>query len=95
MIKTILLGSMLSFFAISASAAPFGAACIVHESMVERLSSEYQEIKIGYGDLHDEVFSELYVSDLGTWSFIIVLPNGMACMIASGNDWKYLSESQN
>ncbi|MFC4171503.1 hypothetical protein ACFOYU_05450 [Microvirga sp. GCM10011540] len=34
---------------------------------------------------------EVFASSSGTWSMVMTMPNGTACMIAAGENWEMLS----
>ncbi len=93
-IKKALIGAALAFvvsFGISGEPA-YAQACSKHKDIVENLKNKYQEKQQGYGLIGGVAIMELFVSDKGTWTIIITQQNGIACIVAAGNDWEQLPE---
>jgi hypothetical protein len=57
--------------------------------MHEKLTAEYGEKIISVGVTNDGHLAELFASD-ESWSFVLVLSNGYACMMSVGGAWRDL-----
>lgn len=67
--------------------------CADRESVVERLAEGYgesrQSIGIGANNSVVEVFAS---TETGTWTITVTMPNGMTCLVASGQSFERLDE---
>jgi hypothetical protein len=71
-------------------AAAEGPACGPRGAVVARLASHFGETRRGIGMGTDgrrvvEVFAS---SATGTWTILVTLPDGRACLVASGRHWE-------
>jgi hypothetical protein len=62
--------------------------CAAHATIVERLSDEYAETKVGTGLASAGYLVEVFASSSGSWTIVLTQPGGTACLIASGNYWE-------
>jgi len=68
--------------------------CAPRELVVARLASQYQESRqsIGLGERGNMI--ETFASaDTGTWTITVTTPNGITCMVASGQSWEELADA--
>lgn len=57
---------------------------------MKRLAENYNERRIGNGTAeHGRVLIELWGSVSGTFTIMIVRPNGIACLAAAGSNWRW------
>jgi hypothetical protein len=76
--------------AISATtAAAQNQNCAPHEMVVERLAEKYGEVlhSIGIG-ANNSVVSTWANPESGSWTITVTMPNGMACLVASGQSFE-------
>ncbi len=66
--------------------------CGPHEELTKRLEMSYHEKSKGFGLVGNGGLVELFVSDNGTWSFIITRPDGLTCLMAAGKNWEKFEE---
>jgi len=93
----LLITLLLVFFFWSLAAAPISAQpnrnCAPRAAVVERLATKYgesrQSIGLGQRGMVVETFAS---SDTGTWTITVTTPNGMTCLVASGQSWEELAE---
>lgn len=82
---------LLSGLAATCPLAPPAAAaqCAQRDSVVARLEGTYGESRRGVGLAGDNGgVIEVFASDeTGTWTITVTLPSGMACLLASGQNW--------
>lgn len=61
--------------------------------VLETLTGEYRETRRGMGLAGPSAVVELYASaETGSWTMTVTLPNGMTCLLASGQGWESLTE---
>ena len=62
--------------------------------MVERLNTRYgesrQSIGIGSNNSVVEVFAS---TETGTWTIVVTMPTGVACLVAAGQAFEALAEA--
>ena len=68
-------------------------SCAAREMVVARLADRYGESRQGIGLGQDNSVLELYASpETGTWTILVTLPNGLSCLVASGEAWERVAE---
>ena len=73
-------------FAAPADAAP---ACARRDDVVRELANRYKEIPVSVALANNGSLLEVLTSGTGgTWTIIVTSPNGVACMVAAGEDWQ-------
>jgi hypothetical protein len=62
--------------------------CLPHEEAVAKLENRFgeQAIAMGVGQDQKSVI-ELFVSQKGSWTILLTLNNGLACITAAGEKW--------
>ena len=64
-------------------------ACGDRDAVVEQLSRVYGEIRKGAGLAGQAALFEIWVSNAtGTWTILKTTPDGIACMMAAGENWR-------
>jgi hypothetical protein len=64
-------------------------ACTKRADVMEQLSSKYSEAPVAMGLASGGGVVELTRSDDGkTWTILVTLPNGVACVVAAGQFWE-------
>ncbi|MEM7295992.1 MAG: hypothetical protein AAF330_05110 [Pseudomonadota bacterium] len=68
--------------------------CAARASVIERLTGQFEETRqsvgLGANNAVVEVFGN---TDTGTWSITVTLPNGLTCLVASGEAYETLAEA--
>ncbi|WP_092857131.1 hypothetical protein [Albimonas pacifica] len=65
-----------------------GATCGARAEVVSRLKAKYGETRRGYGLQRGQAVVEIYASsETGSWTIIMSMPNGLACLVAAGENW--------
>jgi len=80
--------------ALTSTSAAAQQACAARQSVIKRLADSYGESRqsIGIGPKGRVV--EVYAStETGTWTITLTMPNGVTCLIASGQSFENLSEA--
>lgn len=91
-----------TFFALSldllglilAAHAAHAAPCAPRDQVVARLATGFDEVRRGAGltagpDGRAQVL-EVFASAAGSWTLVVTLPDGMTCLVASGQNWETL-----
>lgn len=96
MIKTILKLSMgFSIMALAAQqTVAQGRNCAPRPVVLERLADQYGETRQSIGVASNNAVVEVFASgETGTWSITVTLPDGMTCLVASGQSFETLAEA--
>ena len=71
-----------------------GQNCGKRDSVVERLSAKYGESRQSIGMAPKGRVVEVYASlETGTWTITVTMPNGITCLVASGQSFENLEEA--
>lgn len=62
--------------------------CATRSQIVEGLFNSFGERPVGFGATGGAGVVELLTSESGSWSLILTMPNGNACLIATGSNWE-------
>lgn len=69
-----------------------GQKCNTRASIHTQLAEKYKETPIASGITASGALVEIFsTSDGRTWTMIITAPNGLSCLVGSGEAWKVLS----
>ena len=67
--------------------------CSSRDQVVERLASKYGESRQSIGMAPKGRVVEVYASlETGTWTITVTMPNGITCLVASGQSFENLDE---
>ncbi|MEM7720345.1 MAG: hypothetical protein AAF222_14195 [Pseudomonadota bacterium] len=70
-----------------------GQNCGNRDLVVERLTTKYGESRQSIGMAPKGRVVEVYAShETGTWTITVTMPNGMTCLVASGQSFETLDE---
>ncbi|NBJ12037.1 hypothetical protein [Microvirga arsenatis] len=67
------------------------AACGPREQLVKLLSDQYKEDPVGIGLAQPGQVLEVFASSNGSWTMVMTMPDGKACMIAAGDNWEMVT----
>lgn len=65
--------------------------CRMHDVMVAELARSFKEYMQGQGVVSQAGVVELFVSEHGTWTVLVVRPNGWSCILLAGRNWETIS----
>jgi hypothetical protein len=92
MLRTLALTALLAPVAVPVAAQP--AACAPRDDVIARLADRYGETRQSIGLGSNNMMMELYAShDTGTWTIAVTRPDGLTCLVASGQAFETLAES--
>lgn len=67
--------------------------CGQRQMVVETLTGKFGETRRGMGMAANNTVMELYASaEKGTWTITVTLPNGLTCLIGSGQGFETMAE---
>lgn len=71
-----------------------GRNCAPRDSVVDRLAQGYGESRKSMGLGANNAVVEVFASDeTGTWTITVTTPNGLTCLVASGQSFEALAEA--
>jgi hypothetical protein len=62
--------------------------CAARAEVVKMLREHFGESPIARGTAHTGATAEVFLGPKGTWSIVATAPNGMSCMVGSGENWQ-------
>ena len=69
-------------------------ACTKRSDIISHLAQKYSETPAAIGLANNGGVLEVLVAPKGkSWTIIITMPNGIACMVAAGENWETLPEA--
>ncbi|MBD3664005.1 hypothetical protein [Sulfitobacter aestuariivivens] len=84
----------LYLFAVTDVAAEGARNCAPREAVVTRLAEGYGETRQSIGLGSNNAVIEVFASDeTGSWSITVTQPNGVTCLVASGQGYEQLAEA--
>lgn len=90
--KTAVLTTALAL-GFSSSAVAQGQNCGNRDAVIDRLAEGYGESRQSIGMAPQGRVVEVFASlETGTWTITVTLPNGMTCLVASGQSYESLDE---
>lgn len=71
-----------------------GQNCAPRELVVQRLAEKYGESRQSIGMGQKGMLMETFASDeTGSWTITVTTPQGMTCLVASGQSYEVLAEA--
>jgi hypothetical protein len=68
--------------------------CAPRDAVVERLAEGYGETRQSMGLGANNAVVEVFASEeTGTWTITVTMPNGLTCLVASGQSFETLAEA--
>lgn len=64
--------------------------CAPRDAIAEGLASGYGERVTAAGVDQRGNLIEVFSSDTGTWTIVLTIPGGPACLLSSGDGWQYM-----
>jgi hypothetical protein len=78
--------------AIGPSSAMADNSCGPREQLVKILAQQYKEDPVGIGLAQPGQVLEVFASSSGSWSMVMTMPDGKACLIAAGDNWEMVTK---
>lgn len=92
-IRSLSLGFFVSGLAALTASPPASAeeVCASRAKVLSRLAGDFREAPVAIGTANNGGVIEVMRSpDRATFTIVITMPDGIACMIAAGKDWQEL-----
>ena len=83
-----LLPAVLAAALTGVAADALAASCGPREAVARRLAAGYGEHPVAAGVTRGGALIELYTSAEGSFSVVLVRPDGLACLMAVGEGWQ-------
>lgn len=77
---------------ILATHAGHAAQCAPRDQVMVTLAEKYEESRQAIGLAGPQAVMELYASAAGSWTIMVTMPDGMSCLLASGQGYQALLE---
>ena len=74
----------------NAEPAQAGPLCDARNAVLASLNGNFAEKPTSMGLTKDGTIIEVLSSEMGSWSIIMTMPNGVSCLMATGNYWQKL-----
>lgn len=74
----------------TATAQSTAKACAKRTDAVTHLASKYEEAPVAIGIANNGGVLEVLSSEKGSWTILVTMPNGVSCMLATGQSWEAL-----
>ncbi len=83
-----------SFADINIAAAQANKTCGPRAEVVKHLATEFKEqtAAVGIAENGSAVYEILASADGSTWTLLYSLPNGLSCLMATGQSWQALPQ---
>lgn len=65
--------------------------CDRYRNIRAHLQDTFKEYPVSRGMTDTASVYEIFASDEGSWTAVIVRPNGMACLVGSGKAWEIVT----
>ena len=89
MLRVLFVSMLATFiFALNVTAANAQAICGERAKFLDHLRKNHKEAPSSIGITSTGQILEVLTSETGTWTIILTHPNGLTCMVASGEAWE-------
>lgn len=78
----------LTFQPGQATAQGVPSACAKRDALLSQLANRYGEVPVAIGVADGRLVELLTAKDGVTWTIILTSPQGVSCLIASGDGWR-------
>jgi hypothetical protein len=62
--------------------------CAARADVAKMLRQYFGETPIAHGLAHTGAVAEVFLGPKGTWTIVATSPNGLSCMVGSGESWQ-------
>jgi len=87
--SALLIGAIVAFGTAPAAAQ---TSCGPREQLVKVLADQYKEDPVGIGLARPGQVLEVFASSSGSWTMVMTMPDGKACLIAAGDNWEMVTK---
>jgi hypothetical protein len=86
--KSALLVAAATLAVVTGTQTAFAQKCAPREVFEDYLKNRYEERQDAIGVTPNGHLMEVFVSEQGTWTLLMSLPNGTSCILAAGEGWQ-------
>ena len=87
------LALFIAILVLPASAAAEPKACSKRTEVISHLAKKFKEAPAALGLASNGGLVEVLTNGNGsTWTIILTMPNGISCLVATGEDWQNLAK---
>lgn len=61
--------------------------CAARSDVVKMLREQFGETPVAHGLAHTGAVAEVFLGPKGTWTIVATSPQGLSCMVGSGENW--------
>ena len=80
---------------VTSFAGPAMAKCFSYDVIAQDLRGRYGEHAVAWGlTTSGKAYMELWASESGTWSILVILPNKMSCLLQVGRDFELFDDAK-
>lgn len=94
MIRSIIIALGVVFILFPMNPATAQQACGERAKFMDKLEDTFAEHPIAMGLTEKGAVIEVFASKHGSWTFLITMPGGLTCVVASGQSWETLAVAQ-
>ena len=92
MMLALIAGALLWATSCAAQTSQMPSECDSIIKITKHLDVKYHEVPVALGVQPDGRLLEIYASEAsGTWTVIVIRPDGIGCIVAAGKGWEMLS----
>jgi hypothetical protein len=78
---------------ICAGTGAWAGSCAPRDYVTGNLAGKYGEARQGIGLTETQIVEIFANEETGTWTIFVTLPNGLACVVASGTAFEWVNET--
>jgi hypothetical protein len=86
------IGAMFGVMTFLATPATAQTLCGPHTEIAEKLSNQFEERQSAVGLANNGTLLEVFTSKVGSWTILFTRPDGISCLIVTGNSWLETAE---
>ncbi|KKN25228.1 hypothetical protein LCGC14_0887090 [marine sediment metagenome] len=94
--KILIIGSLLLSFLLISMGSAYAQSqpqCNERDNVLALLAKKYQETPIAAGVTNTGGLVEVLTDGKGgTWTIIVTTPQGMSCLVAAGEGWRWMKQ---
>ncbi len=87
-----IMGALLIVLGALVQPASAQTACGVRQTVADKLKQTYDEQPSAIGLAHNGTVVEVFSSPTGTWTIVLTRPDGVSCLVATGENWQAMSQ---
>lgn len=86
------MGALLILLGALVQPAAAQTSCGARQDVADKLKRGYDEQPSALGLAHNGTVVEVFTSPTGTWTIILTRPDGVSCLMATGESWQAMAQ---